>query len=114
MYGECNHLDSGVFRDHFTGCSDAVHLWHADVHEHDIRFMVHGQLQCLLAIFRFTDDAYTGTVFQYDSQKVSQHFVVIDQKDPCIHGACLDSPAWKSGKNMTSLLDLSLSLQREA
>ncbi len=38
------------------GRRDAIHAWQFDIHQDDIGLQVCGQRECLLAVFRFSDD----------------------------------------------------------
>ena len=60
---------------------NTVLVWHDQVHQHHIRLNHLGQLDCLLAVCRFTDDFVLLSAVQDFLQPLTDNGVVVDQHD---------------------------------
>jgi hypothetical protein len=66
-------------RDDLTGSLNAVDLWHADVHEDDVRLEANGGLDCFGAIGRLTDNFEVLFLLDNHAQPMPQQLLVVDE-----------------------------------
>src|SRR3954471_18787370 len=76
---EDEHASVGYPCDQLAGRSDAVHLWHSDVHQHDIGVVVWRAAQRDVAVLGLGDDVERRVAGDDQAQATADEVVVVDQ-----------------------------------
>ncbi|MCB5282226.1 hypothetical protein BJQ89_01982 [Arthrobacter sp. ES1] len=80
LLAECGEQDHGgdPGLDDFLSSGDAIHDWHLDVHQDEVRLKFLGELDGLFAIVRFTDDVVAFTPQDLDDVEPDEGLVLGD------------------------------------
>src|SRR3954463_9902129 len=76
---EDEHASVGLPCDQLAGLGDAVHLWHSDVHQHDIGVVVWRAAQRDVAVLGLGYDVERRVAGEDQAQAAADEVVVVDQ-----------------------------------
>ncbi len=65
-----------------AGCGEAIHDWHPDIHEHEIRMELPGPREGFLPITSLADDRQVWFAGKQESQACPNPLVIIYDEDP--------------------------------
>src|SRR3954452_12039083 len=76
---EDEHTSVGQPCDQLAGGGDAIHLWHSDVHQHDVGVVVWRAAQRDVAVLGLGDDVERRVAGEDQAQPAADEVVVVDQ-----------------------------------